>query len=133
MSEYRFYRESSGEWETVQPERWQWVAKYLDGSILKQFDDETGLFHQFKEIDQSKLLAFYMVNPDHAPYVLHWIPGRKLIHFYPVYKLDHGTPNERIYRIYCFGFEGGGNKVIMCIMPDDGLIITDDHEKIKVK
>lgn len=45
--EYKFFRE--GVWEEVIKEKWWWEAHYADGTALKQFDDKTGLFHQFRE------------------------------------------------------------------------------------
>lgn len=132
MTEYRFYRESTGEWESVSPERWQWEAHYVDGTVLKQFDESTGLFHQFKEIDQDNLHAFIMTCHGRPPLVLHWKQGYKLIHFYSNIIMNAGTPAEQRVRIYCFGYQNGNNKVIMCIMPDDGMVITHDHELIKV-
>lgn len=129
---YKFYRESSGEWEDVSPERWAWEAHYNDGTILRQFDD-SGIFHQFKEINQSKLHHFAMVSKGKPPIILNWNVGYKLIHFYSNIRLEIGGANERTYRIYCFGYQVDDHKVIMCIMPDDGIVITDDINRIKVK
>lgn len=134
MPDYKFYRESSGQTEIVQPERWKWVARYNDGTTLHQFDDRDFSFHQFREIQQDKLHSFVMEseNPEKAPIILMWEQGRKLIHFYSVICIDFGGPNERRYRVYCFGYEEPGHKVIFMIMPDDGIVITDDHNKVKV-
>lgn len=130
MSDYKFYRDDIGKWVEAKPERWRWVAQYTDGSELKQFGDD-GIYHQFREIDQQRLHTFSMVSDERPPLVLAWVPGRKLIHFYNNYvkKDSNGTT---LTRIYCFGYEEKGHKVIFCIMPDDGIVITDDQEKVKV-
>ncbi len=137
MTEYRFCREIDGtqEWVTTTIERWCWVATYTDGSRLCQFDPETYLFHRFNEIQQDKLASFSMVSSEgKRPFILHWKPGRKLIHYYYNYKLDIGLPTYREYRLYCFGYEetAKGHKVIIVIMPDDGVIITDNPDSIRV-
>lgn len=139
MTMYRFYRESTGQWENVSPERWQWEAHYIDGTVLKQFDD-AGIFHQFREIDQSRLSYFSMVSSivycdsdNKSPIILQWNPGYKLIHFYTNYKMFPLGGTEQSFRIYCFGYECQHNKVIICIMPDDGIIITNDHNKINLE
>lgn len=129
MTEYKFYREDVG-WIDAQPERWQWVAQYVDGTILKQFDDD-GIFHQFREIDQSRLHTFAMVNEGKPPFILHWRNGMKLIHFYNNY-ISFGSSGEMRIKIYCFGYEERGHKMILCIMPDDGIVITDNADSVKV-
>jgi hypothetical protein len=130
MTEYKFYREGTG-WETVAPERWRWVATYTDGTALKQFDDN-GIFHQFREIEQDRLARFDMVCEGKQPIVLQWSHGRKLIHFYTNTILRFGASDERRFRVYCFGYEEGKHKLIVMIMPDDGIVITDDHNRVKV-
>jgi hypothetical protein len=133
MTEYRFYRESTGQWENVQLERWRWVATYTDGTKLHQFDNETKLFHQFREIEQDRLHSFSMTCDGKAPILLHWKPSYKLIHFYMRYRsMTIGNDTQKVYNVYCFGYEEAGHKVIMMIMPDDGIVITDDHNKVKV-
>jgi len=132
MTEYKFYRESSGQWETVQPERWQWVVQYTDGTLLRQFDPDSGLFHQFNDIDQSRIHSFSMVCEGLPPFIIAWNPAYKLIHFYMNYIFDANGPNQHSYRVYCFGYQHNGTKTIMCIMPDNGIVVTDDVNKIKV-
>jgi len=132
MTAYRFYRESTGEWEEVPREMWRWQAQYTDGTSLAQFDDKTGIFHQFKEIQKDKLKAFIMESDNYPPFVLVWDPDWKLIHFYTNYCLNHGRADEKKFRVYCFGYEQKGHKVIFMLMPDGTTVITDDHNKIAV-
>lgn len=135
---YKFHRKDTDEWEDVYPEKWRWEAKYNDGTELKQFDDETGFFHQFKEIDQSKLHIFKMLSEDNPTgYQLLFNPVEmKLIHFYRNTVLNALTPEEIKLKTYIFGFEKIIDKKVykhlMFIMPDDGLLITDDKEKVKI-
>ena len=114
--------------EIVPQERWIWEAIYTDGSQLKQFDSEA--FHQFKEIDQNKLLCFRMVSGEKV-YSLLFKPEQKLIHFYRNIITKNGN-KERFIRIYCFGYQEKDHKVIMAIMPNDELILTDDIERLKI-
>jgi hypothetical protein len=132
MAEFRLYRESSGTSEIVEPEKWRWIARYNDGTMLHQFDERDFSFHQFREIQQDNLHSFIMVTEGKPPIILLWEKGRKLIHFYNHICLDFGGPNETRLKVYCFGYEEPGHKVIFMIMPDDGIVITDDHNKIKV-
>jgi len=121
MTDLRVYRDDS---EILM---WKWEAHYLDGSVLSQ-KDEDGIFHFIKEIDQSKLSSFWMISelPNYPPIALQWKEGRKIIHFYRVRRMSIGTPEELIYRMYCFGYEGPDEKVILTIMPDGGVIVSDE-------
>ena len=123
MVDLRVYRDNSEIYS------WQWEAYYLDGTVLKQYEGS-----HFKDIDQSKLAEFRMVSilPDVPPVILLWKEGRKLIHFTRVSQLDFGGPNELIYRRYCFGYETKDSKVILTIMPDNGIIVSEDAN-IRVK
>jgi hypothetical protein len=129
-TEWNFYREGSGN-EKVELEQWVWTAIYLDGSQLQQFDDE-GRFHQFKEIDQTRLNAFVMSTPDgsHPAITLKFEPWFKLIHFYRNIWLQDGAIK---IRLYCFGYETPYAKVIMVIMPDGSMIITENVDSVKIE
>ena len=125
MTDLRVYRDDS---EIL---TWKWEAHYLDGTVLKQTDDN-GVFHKIKEIDQEMLASFHMVSVfDLPPIIMLWKEKRKLIHFTRVSHLNMGTENELIMRRYFFGYEDKYSKVILCIMPDGGIIISND-ENIKV-
>jgi hypothetical protein len=132
MSLYKFYRESSGAWETVESERWQWEVDYDDGSTLKQYDD-AGIFHQFKEIQQERINAFRMVSEGVPPITIAWKPEFKLIHFYRNSIFHFGEPDEVRVKLYCFGYQEGSSKTIFVIMPDNSVCVVDDMDKIQLE
>ncbi len=137
MQDYIFQRTETGQVESVIKERWCWEAHYTDGSLLKQFDDN-GIFHQFREIDQSKLLSFKMVNVENDKvFTLIFNPkSMKLIHFYRNIVLNVGTSEEKKIKLYCFGFEkkffGRTQKSLMAIMPSNEVIITENLDNMEV-
>ena len=101
-----------------------WEAHYQDGEVLKE---DT---HKFREIDQSKLATFRIVdadNPDRS-FILQWKEGRKLIHFWRRILYE-----DQKITLTCFGYEEKGTKNLFVVMPDGGLIITDDIDSIKVE
>ena len=125
--EKTFKFNNNGITEEVSLERWGWVAVYKDRTELRQFDEETGTFHQFKEIDQSKLDMFKMVSKDKLPYTLMFDPNTmKLIHYYKTSVLENGQIK---LRSYCFGYEKNINgvvvKTIATILPTDNLTLSD--------
>ncbi len=132
MPKYTFTRD--GIEEEVSPEKWRWVAIYQDGTMLKQFDDDFH-FHQFKEIDQSKLSVFRLVKDDNSMnYDLIFNPeSMKLIHFYRHTQLENGA-----IKLKCvvFGYEkqynGEWEKSLQMIMPDDKLVTTDDLSNVAI-
>ena len=131
---YTFLREETNEKEIVQPEKWRWVAIYNDNTIIHQFDHE-GIFHQLKEVDQAQLNIFRMMNAETGQTIdIDWHPARKLIHFYRNMILENGTVR---YRLYVFGYEtqiaGTTHKVLMVILPDDRMVITENVNNIKLK
>jgi agmatine/peptidylarginine deiminase len=130
--QYRFFDVDANQWVQIPQETWQWSVQNTDGTTLHQFDPQTQLFHQFREIDQSKLHVFQMVNKDtNEKYSVLFDPASmKLIHFYRNFMLENDT--VRI-RAYCFGYERYGQKVIFAIFPSGEVIITDDIEKIGVE
>lgn len=132
MSTYKFYHED-GQVDVVSPEKWSWEAHYQDGTVLKQFGDDFK-FHQFKEIDQGRLLFFQMVNTVGLPPVTLLFPqGAKLIQFmYRNFCFNFGQPNEIRGKLYCFGYQLGVVKVLFVIMPDNSIMVVDDIEKIKL-
>ena len=128
LDSYNFTRPETNQVEKVEPERWCWEAIYEDGTVLKQFDTSDGNFHQLKEINQSQMAVFRMVNYDSGKFFdVKWHSARKLIHFYNNNVLDNG---ERFVRLYCFGYQtqinGTDHNVILVILPDDSVVITED-------
>lgn len=113
-------------------EEWGWEAHYLDGSILKQFDDE-GKFHKLREIQEDRLKVFWMIEQTvpHRRYGIVWRAGLKLIHYYDRYVLRDEAVR---FTIYCFGYEEklgfSKRKVIKKIMPD-GNLIEDSEDKTR--
>lgn len=133
--QYEFTRD--GKPEQVSREAWRWEARYTDGSVLQQFDDETGLFHQFAEIDQSQLHLFRMVHDTLPAHVLLFQPAKmKLIHFYRNIVLDYMGGNPQRIRVYCFGYEhqdarGNVHKVVTMITPQE-VVVTDNPDLVGV-
>lgn len=127
---YTFYRD--GVPEQVERETWRWVAVYRDGTELHQFDDATGEFHQFSEIDQSRLGVFRMVHDELRPVAIPFEPtSMKLIHFYRRINLNVGTEDEQHFTVYMAGFERGGVKHLLGIMPDGEIVLADDAEVVQ--
>jgi hypothetical protein len=131
---YIYHRPETGQDEKVTPERWVWECVFQDGTSLKQFDDSDGSFHQFREIPQDRLSVFRMVNYETGRFFdIQWHPSRKLIHFYNNNILENDTVRVRLY---CFGyetfFEGASHTVLMVILPDDSLVVTEDIGRINI-
>lgn len=139
MTQFTFFRKETNESEIVAPERWRWVAIYNDGTFLRQFDYSTGLFHQTKEIDQSKLVEFDMINEPGT--VIHKVKihgSRRFIHFYRHVVLGYNTPEPVKVKLYCFGYQyndwlGRNKQVINVILPDDKMLTVDDMSKLRVQ
>lgn len=134
MSKFTFLR--NGVPEDVPPELLQWEAYYPDGTVLKQFDPVTGIFHQFREIDQSRLSAFKMVSTSET-YVIPFNPKTmKLIHFYRHVLLDFGGNSRRI-KVYVFGYETKVNskniKHLIMVVPGGETYIVDSPDVINFK
>jgi hypothetical protein len=136
MTHY-FYQDGKEPIE-IAPERWQWEIYYDDGSVLKQFDDE-GKYHPFSDINQARPInKVQMVTDNKAPIVIYWKTGYKLIHFHTknVMRVQVGVDIEmqplESFRIYVFGYQYGHEKVMLAIMPDDGVIVIDDIERLQV-
>lgn len=116
---------------TIPKEEWYWIAEYED-STLRQFDD-LGQFHQFKEIDQSRLRVFRMMSDNHSNiFTLVFTPEMKLIHFYKNFMLEVGSGNEQFIRCYCFGYEIKGQKMMVVITPSNEIVITTNTDLIKI-
>jgi hypothetical protein len=132
---YRFLRDNT--WEEVTPEVWKWEAHYYTGEVLKQFGDD-GIFHQFQEIDQTKLSVFKMVSDGKPDYTLIFSPEKmKLIHYYKRSRLNIGTDQEVFITVYCFGYEtktfNRTNKVNVMIMPTGETILAEDTNSVEIK
>lgn len=129
---YKFLKD--GQLIEVDKENWCWEVYYNDGSFLKQFDDD-GNFHQFKEIDQTRLSVFKMVSDELPSHTIIFNPKKmKLIHYYKRYTLNFGTPEEKKFTVYCFGYEIKNNnktsKYILLITPTGEAVLTDNPDNI---
>lgn len=115
-------------------EQYGWKAIYSDGSSLSQYDDETQEFHQFSEIDQSKLHIFQMVNDDDIPHAsLIFNPEvMKLIHFYKRYNMNFMSSDVQKFTLYVFGYETANGKVLNVIVPSGEVVTTDDIANLQV-
>lgn len=127
---YKFLKD--GQIIETEKEKWCWEAYYTDGTILKQFDDN-GYFHQFNEIDQTKLHIFKMVGDGPTKTII-FKPEMKLIHYYKRYVLNFGLENELHFTCYCFGYEikvkGKVVKNILVITPTGETVLTDNPDII---
>lgn len=131
MTTYYFKPEGSDTPVPVEPEVWKWTASYNDGTSLHQFDDRDMSVHQFREIDQDRLVSFTMSSDTAKPITYLFQPGMKLIHFYRNIRLNVGEPNEVFIRLFCFGYQTSDATVITVILPDNSIAIVDDVDKIK--
>jgi hypothetical protein len=121
-TKYIFNRE--GVEEDVPLEVYKWVATYKDGSELKQFDKETGIFHQVGEIQQDKLARFTMICTEEEK-IKHTISvpeGAKIIHKYNRYVFNAKRPDEIKLTIYIFGYKIGGHHHFNFILPDGNIV-----------
>lgn len=116
--EYFYMRD--GIKEKVNEERWKWEAQYQDGTILRQFDD-SGIFHQVGEIDQTKILAFVLYNGEKKISIV--MPaGARIIHKYKHYRMNIGRDNEQMIKIYQIGYKYKGHYHFNYVLPDDTIV-----------
>ena len=131
MSKQFIFTRPTGKMEIVQRERWRWVANYKDGTKLYQFDEETGIFHQFREIDQKKLDSFQMISDINPEGINLLIPRNKadLIHFYRNVRL---AGQKEWIKLYFFGWKikdrGRSLQKLICIYPNDKIAMVDEVE-----
>lgn len=119
--------------EAVKLEKYCWKVIYADGSILKQFDDR-GVFHQFKEIDQSKDFIFQMLEDNDDDKVKGGLiikSHQKLIHYYKRYGLDFMGQHKKVV-LYVYGYETKNGKVLNVITPRGEIVTTDDIANLNV-
>jgi hypothetical protein len=118
--------------ETVDGEPWFWVARYNDGLSLAQFDAEDKTFHQFGEIDFSRLSVFEVRRAVAGGQVFSvcMTPGMRPVFFSRTQRLHIGTPMEQRVKLFCFGYQetlGGRNvKCILTAYPDGSVTVAND-------
>lgn len=138
--------------EEVELEPWRWQAYYTDGSVIKQFDkidEEYGEFHQFGEVDHTRVSHIKVVSDDpKRHYTVLFNPhlaaqGRaKLIYFYRnalkvIETVNHEgqieTTGEPLHaRAYVFGYEQDGQKHLTMITPSGEVILTDNADRVEL-
>lgn len=129
---------STGE-SGIGKEQYSWKAVYEDGTSLFQYDDDSMEFHQFAEIDQSKLHLFQIFNSsnqadgDIPVTTIIFNPAcMKLIHFYKRYTMAMLTPEEQKFTMTVIGYETSNGKVFSVITPQGEVIVTDDINNLQV-
>lgn len=127
---YSFNRD--GVPEAVVREAWRWEAYYTDGSVAFQFDDRDHSFHQFAEIDQTRLAVFKMVHDNRPAIILDFPQGAKLVHKYINTVLNVGTKNETRTRMYIAGYETDRASTFACILNTGEVVITADPNNVRV-
>jgi hypothetical protein len=124
--DYKFFRKEIKKWEKVELVLWVWEVIYKDNSRLFQYGED-GIFHQIREIDQSKLAVFSMRNVETNQRVcLFFKEGKKLFHEYENAIINIGTKKEEKLRAFIFGFEG--NYIVITI--DNHIIFTDNYNNV---
>lgn len=140
MNSYNF-KEEDGTTTLVTQEEWAWMALYKDNSTLKQYDDTTYEFHQFKEIDLDELDVFVIYNTQNPGdmtkrYEIHMEDGMTPIFFYRTTVFNMKQRNETKVRVAQFGYKeniaGRSVKTILSIFPNGALSIrnTDGRESL---
>jgi len=123
---HKFYRKEIEEWEEVEHVLWEWRAIYKDNTNLLQYGDD-GIFHQTKEIDQSRLEIFIMENIDtHQRISIEFPEKAKLFFQYQNAILNAGSREEKRLIMFIFGYEGN----YFVIDFDNNIIFTNDYKKV---
>lgn len=131
-----YFTEEDGKEVEVPLEEWVWHVVYEDGTELHQYEreaDENGKrrFHQFKEIDQTKVKVFEMMNTkdtglrysiDITEHV------GQIFHFYRRSRLNIGRPDETKVVFYCYGAVIDGVSVYNFILPDNRIVTTTNRD-----
>lgn len=125
MNTWKYHRNASKKDEVVTPERVAWEATYTDGSSIKQFGDDQ-VFHQIKEIDQSRLAEFRVLlfHPNIILKRLLWKPEYRLLYFYRNRISGFGSQNETFTRLYCFGYRIGNESTVFIVTPDNKIVVS---------
>lgn len=109
----------------AKPEKWAWGVIYNDGTELKQFCED-GTFHQFVEIEQSKVQMFIMYQlENHNKRIDLVTEGKNIFHFYRHTTFSMLTPEQRKVQVYCFGYKDKDKTAYHYILPDDRVVIAD--------
>lgn len=129
------FKEADGTITHIPLEEWGWLAVYKDGSFLKQFDDVTKEFHQFKEIKVEELDTFIVLNlfntdDNTKRYEFHMNEGMTPIFFYRVTIFNATQEDEYRVRIAHFGYKeninGKSVKTVMFVHPSGAVSISNN-------
>jgi len=122
----------------VEPENWIWEVRYNDGTVLKQFDDDFG-YHEFGEIETSKL-DYLLLHPfdrgdipgliDRSnPGIRIEVSGYSAVQSY----FDMVLENGEKARVCCLELTSITSKIVVSVLPDNTIMITDDVKKLVMK
>jgi hypothetical protein len=122
----------------VEPENWIWEVHYTDGTIIKQFDDKFE-YHEFGEIDTSKL-DYLLLRPfdrcnipgliDRSnPGIRIELLGYSAVQSY----FDMVLENGEKARVCCLELTSIASKIVIAVLPDNTIIITDDVKKLVMR
>jgi len=128
--EYTFTRD--GVPEKVAVEKYGWGVIYKDGSEFKQFGED-GIFHQFKEINQSEVKMFVVyeiANPDKRWDILACGEAYQIFFYYKRMILAAGTDMETRPTVYVFGYKekASGRSAYHFILPNGNLVLSDTEK-----
>lgn len=128
------YTNDEGGIEEVDLQEWVWMALYKNGTYLKQFDEDTQIFHQFKEINIDELDTFVVLNTQHPNdpafrYEIHMEEGMTPIFFTRVTVFNMKEPGEVKVKMPHFGYKetinGTSRKTIMTVFPNGAVAIKN--------
>lgn len=118
--------------EPVPLERWRWIARYSDGTELRQFEGD-GTFRRISEIDPSRLDTFRMVS-DSCPdgHTLVFDPGSMELVCYAIrgreflFSDESESEGDYYYYVhYAFGWSpkaGTPGTGAICVIQDDDTV-----------
>lgn len=122
----------------AEPENWIWEVHYNDGTVLKQFDDEFG-YHEFGEIETSKLdhLLLHPFDRGNIPGLIDRSnPGIRIeLSGYSAAQsyFDMVLENGESARVCCLELTSITSKIVIAVLPDNTIMITDDVKKLVMK
>lgn len=126
---YRYFRPETQVWEQVAPWPWEWEVIYMGGKSLKQQDD-TGIFHQLREIDLSDKFVFIVHSKKFDRKFYYFInPVKQKFKYFFRRTVIEGVENV----IYVFAYKLLDSEVWHnhVITPSGDLLITDDLNNLE--
>lgn len=117
---------------------WHWLAHYDDGSTFGEYDD--GVSHGFREVDQSRLVAFQLIPQEAGlptPHVLCGGEVRPIFFRRRTHTASFATGEESqpVETIHVLGWQqtvGGVNiQALMAYYPDGSVALVTDQAVIR--